>query len=254
MTSKYGCGLDGLMRLRKDHLYGIPNGVDYSVWSPRNDHYLKKNYDIDSLENKKECKKDLIEETRLSIEADSPVIGFVGRLVYQKGVDLLSGVIPALVNSGAGIVILGRGEKDYEETFRALADRYPGNVHVCNDFNDALAHKIEAGSDIFVMPSRYEPCGLNQMYSIKYGTVPVVRATGGLDDVIIDYDQDSDRGNGFKFGPSSPEALLSTLERAITLYHDKTVWVNIMKQGMKADFSWTRSAEEYLKLYRNIII
>ena len=254
MTTEYGASLDGLMRSRKDYVYGIPNGVDYSIWSPRNDFFIKENYDAETLHKKRECKKDLIEDIRLSIGVESPLIGFVGRLAYQKGVDLFAEIVPEIIKLGAGVVILGSGDSKYINLFKELMAKYPGKIYMCNDFNDELAHKIESGSDIFIMPSRYEPCGLNQMYSIKYGTVPVVRATGGLDDVIVDYDEDPENGNGFKFGPSSSEALLAALERAIILYHDKTVWDKIMKQGMICDFSWAHSAEQYLKLYRKIIL
>ncbi len=251
-TSEYGAGLDGLLSTRKDALYGIPNGVDYSIWSPKNDKFIKANFDETSLDKKTECKKDLLEYTRLSLQLEAPLIGSVTRLAEQKGMDLLSGIMDKIVELGAGIIILGKGTDDYNIRFKELAKKFPRNVYVCNDFNDELAHKIEAGCDMFMMPSRYEPCGLNQMYSLKYGTIPVVRATGGLDDVIVDFDKDPITGNGFKFVPATGEAFYDAIERAISVYKNKPLWQKLMERAMSCDFSWAHSAEKYLKLYRNI--
>lgn len=253
MTPELGCGLEGLLRSRKDSLYGIPNGVDYSVWSPRKDSFLKVNYDIDSVEKKEICKKDLIEYTSLKVSPTAPVLGAVTRLAEQKGMDLFAEVVPQLASRGAGIVVLGRGSERYNMIFRNLAKKYPGKVYVCQDFNEELAHKIESGSDIFVMPSRYEPCGLNQMYSIKYGTIPVVRATGGLDDVIVDYEEDPERGNGFKFYQAEAEMLLEAIDRAIKCFNEKEEWERLVKNAMGYDFSWRNSAEKYLALYNRIV-
>jgi starch synthase len=250
MTPEYGSGLDGLLRTREKEIYGIPNGVDYSVWSPENDAFIKTNYDAGSLEKKLECKRDLLEYTRLALSVEMPLLGCVTRLTDQKGMDLLAGVMDRIVRLNAGVVILGSGSRYYNELFRDLAKNYPRNVYVCNDFNEELAHKIEAGCDIFVMPSRYEPCGLNQMYSIKYGTIPVVRATGGLDDAIVDFDSDRENGNGFKFGPATEDALYHAVERAVHLYEDKVLWKKLVTRAMAYDFSWARSAEQYLELYR----
>ncbi len=252
MTSECGAGLDGLLRRRKDLLYGIPNGVDYSVWSPKNDMFIKTRFDADSIGKKKECKKDLLEYTRLSLSIDAPLLGSVTRLAEQKGMDLVAEIMGKLVKLGAGVIILGTGTIRYNRMFGKLAKKYPKNVYVCNDFNDELAHKIEAGCDIFLMPSRYEPCGLNQMYSIKYGTIPVVRATGGLDDVIIDHDEDRKNGNGFKFAFASKDDLYNTIERAIYLYEDKEEWNKLVVRAMSYDFSWSRSAKQYLALYREL--
>jgi starch synthase len=252
MTPEYGSGLSGLIRSRRDSLYGIPNGADYSVWNPDTDKNIKCNYDVKTFRKKLECKKDLIEYTGLDILPEMPILGCVTRLVEQKGMDLLAEIIDKVVTLGAGILVLGNGSSEYNRLFLGLKERYPRNVYVCIDFNDELAHKIEAGADIFVMPSRYEPCGLNQMYSLKYGTIPVVRATGGLDDAIIDFDSDRASGNGFKFGPATPEALFKAIKRAVDLYHKKEMWEKIILNAMKCDFSWTRSAEKYLSLYRNI--
>ncbi|MEA3489757.1 MAG: glycogen synthase GlgA [Candidatus Omnitrophota bacterium] len=253
MTPKYGCGLDGLLRSRKDTLYGIPNGADYSVWSPGSDSHIKVNYDAGDLDGKKKCKRDLLEHTGLPLPPEAPLLGCVTRLAEQKGMDLLARITGRIVELGAGLVILGRGSSRYNRLFSGLAGKYPGNVYVCNDFNDELAHKIEAGCDIFLMPSRYEPCGLNQIYSIKYGTIPVVRATGGLDDVIVDFDEDRDGSNGFKFGPITEDALFAAVRRALNVYEDKDSWKALMVRAMKYDFSWARSAEKYMELYRNLM-
>ena len=254
MTPQFGCGLDGLLRARKDHLFGIPNGVDYSVWNPRRDKYIAANYSEGNVEDKAACKKDLIKYTGLSVGEDEPLVGCVTRFADQKGMDLVANAMGRIVSMGCGVVILGRGSKAYNRLIKGLARKYPGRVYVCTDFNDPLAHKIEAGCDIFLMPSRYEPCGLNQMYSIKYGTVPVVRATGGLDDAIVDIDADRQSGNGFKFGPDTENAMLATLKRAVDIYTgNKALWKKIMVQGMKCDFSWERSAKQYVTLYRMIM-
>ena len=252
MTPEYGCGLAGLLRLRKEALYGIPNGVDYSIWSPRNDRSIKCNYSIQTMDKKMECKKDLIEYTGLPVSPDTPLVGFVTRLAEQKGMDLVAGIMHRMVELGIGMVVLGHGSEDYNRIFRELSEKYPEHLYVCSDFNDELAHKIEAGCDIFVMPSRYEPCGLNQMYSIKYGTIPVVRATGGLDDVIVDFYEDRENSNGFKFGPPTEDALFGAVKKALKVYKDKGLWKELMTRAMSCDFSWTRSAEQYLSLYRDL--
>ena len=253
MTTEFGCGLGGLIKSRKDSLYGIPNGVDYSVWSPENDGFIKAHYDVRHIERKIECKKDLIKDTSLEIEPAAPIIGIVSRLVHQKGIDLLVGVMDEIVALGVGVVVLGSGSEHYNQMFKSLSKKYPGRVHVSQEFNDDLAHKIEAGSDMFVMPSRYEPCGLNQMYSAKYGTIPIVRATGGLDDAIVDYDENREKSNGFKFYPATGEALMGSVKRALEVYRDNGEWMNLVGRAMKCDFSWRRSAEKYLSLYKKII-
>ena len=252
-TGEYGAGLEGLLRTRKNALYGISNGADYSVWSPKNDKFIKVNFDDSTFDKKMECKKDLLKDTHLQLPPEAPLIGAVTRLADQKGMDLLSSIMEKIVKLGAGVIILGRGTDDYNKLFLSLVKKFPHNVYVCNDFNDELAHKIEAGCDMFIMPSRYEPCGLNQMYSLKYGTIPIVRATGGLDDVIVDVDKDPEHGNGFKFVPATSEAFYGAIERAIDLYRDRDSWKKLIKRAMTSDFSWTRSAEKYLKLYRKIV-
>ena len=252
MTPEYGAGLDRLVRKKKNSLYGILNGVDYSIWSPKNDKHIKENYDTNSVEKKQICKKDLIEYTGLAVSTNTPLLGSVTRLAEQKGMDLLAGIAGRLVDLGTGLIVLGQGSERYNKMFRTLADEFPGNIYVCNDFNDELAHKIEAGCDMFVMPSRYEPCGLNQMYSLKYGTIPIVRATGGLDDIIVDVDEDREKGNGFKFQSAEKDAFYDAIERALRNYKDKDEWDKLVKRAMGYDFSWARSAEEYLELYNKI--
>jgi len=254
MMPEYGSGLDGFLRTRKEGIYGIPNGADYSVWSPERDSFLKVNYGAGDVEKKIECKKDLLEYTRLPLPVETPLLGCISRLADQKGMDLLAGIMDRIIGLNAGVVILGSGSRYYNELFAGLAGKYPRNIYVCSDFNDELAHKIEAGCDMFVMPSRYEPCGLNQMYSIKYGTIPIVRATGGLDDVIVDLDDDNENGNGFKFKPATKDALYRTIERAVRLYReDKTLWQKLMVRAMGYDFSWAHSARQYLELYGKLI-
>lgn len=253
MTQEYGCGLDGLLRAKKDVLYGIPNGVDYSEWSPRNDKFIKANYDAESLEKKKECKKDLIAATRLKVSLDAPLVGVVSRLAEQKGIDLVAGILDKIVALGVGVVILGKGGSNVNRFFQSLGKKFEGKVFVSNEFDEKLAHKIEAGCDIFLMPSRYEPCGLNQMYSLKYGTIPVVRATGGLDDVIVDADEDPENGNGYKFGPPTEEAFLAAVKKALDRYKDKDAWQKLMEKAMSYDFSWENSARKYITLYRKLM-
>ncbi len=254
MTPEFGCGLEGLLETRENELFGILNGVDYTQWSPENDRYIKVNYGPGSIENKKACKKDLLEHTGLPVHEGRPLIGCVTRLVRQKGMDLLAGIMDELKQMDIGVVVLGTGEDYYNRIFKDLARRYPANVSVHQEFNDELAHKIEAGCDMFVMPSRYEPCGLNQMYSIKYGTIPIVRATGGLDDAIIDIDENRKRSNGFKFTPQTKEALLEAVKRAVSAYEHKGQWRKLMIRAMSYDFSWERSAAEYGRLYRRMLI
>ncbi|MDD4957041.1 MAG: glycogen synthase GlgA [Candidatus Omnitrophica bacterium] len=253
MTPEFGAGLDGLLRVKKDSLYGILNGADYSIWSPKNDKFIKTNFDSGSLGGKMECKKDLIAYTGLELPVDRPILGSVSRLASQKGMDLVAGIMDKIVDMGFGVVILGTGSEKTNRDFTELAKKYAGIVHVCNDFNEELAHKIEAGCDMFLMPSRYEPCGLNHMYSIKYGTIPIVRATGGLDDVIVDFDEEEERSNGIKFGPADEKSLLKAIKRAHQLYRDKDAWHGLVMRAMSCDFSWENSAKQYIELYRHML-
>lgn len=252
LTREFGCGLEGLLSSRKDVLYGIINGADYSTWNPGNDKNLIKNYDADTLENKKECKRDLANEFGIPFDDNKPLIGMITRLAEQKGVDLIVEAMEELIEMGINFVILGTGDERYNDLFKRLDNKYRGKAGARVAFNNALAHKIEAGSDMFLMPSRYEPCGLNQMYSLKYGTVPVVRATGGLDDTIEDFDTHTLKGNGFKFKRATREDMLEAIRRAAEVYKDKDMWKTLQKNGLKNDFSWEASAKKYIELY-NII-
>jgi len=253
MTPEYGGGLDGVIRSEKEKFYSIPNGVDYSVWSPQKDSFIKTNFSPETIDKKAECKKDLLEYTRLNISPEAPIIGCVTRLTDGKGMDLFAGIIDKIVELGCGIVVLGRGGRHYNDLFESLAKKFPEKMYMSGEFNDPLAHKIEAGADIFVMPSRYEPCGLNQMYSIKYGTIPVVRATGGLDDVITDFDEDREKANGFKFSSATKKDFFTAIKRAVELYKGEPLaWKKLLLNAMKYDFSWDRSAKKYLALYENM--
>jgi starch synthase len=249
-TSEYGFGLEGVLRARASTVTGILNGVDYDDWSPEKDKLIAANYSAASLDGKALCKKDLLEQFSLaSADPKLPVIGIVSRFATQKGFDLIAQVADRLVREDAIIVALGTGEKDYEDLFRKLAQAFPRKFGVKVGFDNTLAHKIEAGSDMFLMPSRYEPSGLNQMYSLKYGTVPIVRATGGLDDTIEPFDITTGRGTGFKFWDYTGEAMLATIKAALALFKDQASWQKLMKNGMAKDHSWGVSAKEYVRVY-----
>ena len=249
LTKEFGCGLDGLLNLRKSDLYGILNGADYAVWNPKTDGYIKAAYDAKKPENKVKCKKDLVAQMKLKASGDTPLLGVISRLAGQKGIDVIAESADEIVGLGCGLVILGAGDEKYHKLLKALARKYPKDIAVKIAFDNALAHKIEAGSDMFLMPSRYEPCGLNQMYSLKYGTIPVVNAVGGLDDTIIDYNQNHKGGNGFKFNQVNKAAFIDALKRALVVYRNKKEWKNLVIKAMGFDFSWKESAKEYIKLY-----
>ncbi len=252
LTKEFGCGLDGLLNVRKNDLYGVLNGVDYSEWNPKVDRYIKAKYDETSLEGKEICKKDLLSEMKLSPGADKPLLGVISRLAAQKGIDIIADCAEAITKLGASLVILGTGDEKYHKILTALAKKYPKTIAVKIAFDNSLAHKIEAGSDMFLMPSRYEPCGLNQMYSLKYATIPLVRATGGLDDTIIDYTKDPKNANGFKFNEAEISDFMDALKRAVSVYKNKKQWHSLMLKAMSEDFSWGHSAKEYIKLYKKI--
>ena len=250
-TPEFGHGLDGVIRNRADRLTGILNGADYSVWSPERDKVIASRYSQKDLSGKVACKKDLLEVFGLPPEAiEKPVIGIVSRFAGQKGFDLIEEIANELLAEDLAITALGAGEPKYEKLFHELARTYPAKFSVKVAYNNILAHKIEAGADIFLMPSRYEPCGLNQMYSLKYGTVPVVRATGGLDDTIEAFDPASGRGTGFKFQTYAGAALLAALRQALAVFRNEpSAWKRIQLNGMAKDFSWQASAVEYARLY-----
>ncbi len=250
-SPEFGYGLDGVLRSRARRLRGILNGADYDVWNPATDNLIPARYTPQNLEGKRVCKKELLRKMGASNPAmDRPVIGIVSRFATQKGFDLIALIAEELMKTDVYIVALGAGEPEYESLFQTLATTYPASFFVKIGYDNELAHQIEAGADIFLMPSRYEPCGLNQIYSLKYGTAPVVRATGGLDDSIEEFD--GTRGTGFKFIEYSAAALLAALREAIETYSQRSSWVRLMQNGMKKDFSWAASARAYSEIYRQL--
>lgn len=252
-TSEFGFGLDGVLRERSGTVAGILNGVDYNHWSPETDKFIAQNYSPENLEGKQACKRDLLQQFgSASGNFDLPVIGIISRFAAQKGFDLIAEIASELARLPLVVAVLGSGDREYEELFRKFNKQFPEKFAVKIAFDNALAHKIEAGADMFLMPSRYEPSGLNQMYSLKYGTVPIVRATGGLDDTIEPWDPANGHGTGFKFTPYSGATLLATILEALQAFKDKAGWNKLMLNGMSKDFSWTASAREYLKIYERL--
>jgi len=252
-TPEFGAGLDGVLRDRAGDLYGILNGVDYEEWSPQKDSFIKERYGPEDLQGKRACKAELQREYDLAVAEDIPLIGAISRLDEQKGFDLIAALMEDLMKLGLQFVLLGTGKEKYHLLFENLHRKYPKQVGIKIAFDNALAHKIEAGADIFLMPSLYEPCGLNQIYSLKYGTVPIVRATGGLDDTIKDFNPMNEDGNGFKFKDYSAHSLLEAIQRALQVYRERTVWEKLMIRGMSADYSWNQSARAYLKVYQDTL-
>jgi starch synthase len=250
-TVEYGHGLDGVVRNRAARLRGILNGVDYAAWSPERDKMIASRYSAKDMSGKHICKKNLLEVFGLPPETlDLPVIGIVSRFAGQKGFDLIEQIATSLLEEDLAITALGAGEAKYEKLFRDLAKANPAKFSVRVAYDNILAHKVEAGADIFLMPSRYEPCGLNQIYSLKYGTVPVVRATGGLDNTIDAFDPATGRGTGFKFQAYDGASLLGAVREALAIFRSEpAVWRRIQLNGMAEDFSWQVSAAEYAKLY-----
>ena len=246
-TPELGFGLDDSLRTHAKLLTGIVNGVDYSEWSPETDAYIAQHYSADNLQGKRRCKQALLDEFGLPHEnMDRPVIGIVSRFVNQKGFDLIAEAAAEIANLDLAMTILGSGEQEYQDLFLSLSAAHPDRFGVRIGYDNALAHRIEAGADMFLMPSHYEPCGLNQIYSLRYGTIPIVRATGGLDDTI-------DEDTGFKFSEYSGAALLRTIRRALDAYEDQTRWRAMMRRAMERDFSWNSSAAEYIALYRKLL-
>jgi starch synthase len=252
-TTEFGFGLDGVLHDRAATVAGILNGVDYDEWSPQADKYISAKYSPEDLSGKTKCRQDLLNTFGLtSADSKLPVIGLVSRFASQKGFDLITQIIDRLMREDLLIIGIGSGDKKYEEMFTRLNKQYPKKIAVKIAYDNVLAHKIEAGSDMFLMPSQYEPCGLNQIYSLKYGTVPVVRATGGLDDTIESWDGRTGKGTGFKFSEFSGEVLLLTIKHALLAFRDQTSWQTLMRNGMKKDFSWTASAKEYIRIYERV--
>jgi len=249
-TTEYGFGLEGVLRDRAATVTGILNGVDYDEWSPQTDKFITAKYSPQDLSGKLQCKHDLLHAFGVtSADSKVPVIGIVSRFAAQKGFDLIAQIMDRLAREEMIVVALGAGDKTYEEMFQRLNKRFPNKIATKVAYDNAIAHKIEAGADMFLMPSRYEPCGLNQIYSLKYGTVPIVRATGGLDDTIEPWDARTGKGTGFKFSDYTGEALLATIKQALLAYRDPSSWQTLMRNGMGRDFSWGASAREYGKIY-----
>ncbi|MBU1236840.1 MAG: glycogen synthase GlgA [Gammaproteobacteria bacterium] len=242
-TDEEGMGMAGLLRHRAEELSGIINGIDTEVWNPARDAHIPFAYDIDSIAAKKQNKAALQREVGLAVRDDLPLLGVVSRLTHQKGLDLIAAIERQLAALPAQLVVLGNGDKALEAEFRLLAERHPGQFAVRIGFNESLAHRIEAGADIFLMPSRFEPCGLNQMYSLRYGTPPVVRATGGLADTVVD------GVNGFVFREASAEALLAAIRRAAASWRDRKAWQAMQITGMRSDVGWAKPAAQYAALY-----
>jgi starch synthase len=252
-TAEYGFGLEGVLRDRASTVSGILNGVDYDEWSPQADKFVAAKFSPQDLSGKAKDKQDLLRAFGI-VNADPklPVIGIVSRFAAQKGFDLIAQIADRLAREDMIMVALGAGDKAYEELFQRLNKQFPHKIAVKVAYDNAIAHKIEAGADMFLMPSRYEPCGLNQIYSLKYGTVPIVRATGGLDDTIEPWDVRTGKGTGFKFSEYNGESLLLTIKQALQAFEDQTSWQVLMRNGMTKDFSWNASAREYGKIYEKV--
>lgn len=251
-TAEYGHGLEGVLQKRSKDIYGIVNGIDYNEWDPSRDGLIARTFTSKRLSGKTECKRRLMNYAGLE-GCEAPLLGLVTRLTEQKGLDILSGAVSRIIKLGCRVVILGRGDEKYHRILSDMEAASRGRIRLFLDFDDGLAHAIYAGSDMFLMPSRYEPCGLGQMIAQRYGTVPVVRRTGGLADTVVDYNARTGKGTGFLFGEYTAEALAACVRRALDIYSDKKRWAALMRTCMKQDFSWERSVMEYEKLYRKVM-
>ena len=250
---EFGVGMEGVLQAKRDSYVGILNGIDTRVWNPASDEWLPARYDADRLDGKRECKRALLQRFGLPVGDDAlarPVVGLVSRLVEQKGLDLIVAASTSLLALDATWIFVGTGDPRYELALREMARRHPSRVGTFIGFDESLAHLVEAGSDLFLMPSRFEPCGLNQLYSLRYGTVPIVRAVGGLDDTVRAYSSRAVHANGFKFAEGTAAALVRTVRQALRVYHDRDVWARLQRQGMAEDHSWDASAREYVRVYR----
>jgi starch synthase len=251
VTKKLGFGLDRILKDRQDVFSSIRNGIDYEIWNPANDPFIARNYSAAKLENKLECKRDLIQEFGLSVDSGTLLVGVVSYITANKGFDILLESVDELMDMDVGLVVLGRGDEAYEKRLLDLQKTYPYRLSVKLEFNLCLTHKIAAGADVFLIPSRYEPCGLNQLISFRYGSVPVVRATGGLRETVKDVRLDAQSGNGFVFKDYTSPALLGALKEAVRCYRKPRIWKRIMRNGLKEDYSWENAAKRYAKLYQS---
>ncbi|MCS7177706.1 MAG: glycogen synthase [Anaerolineae bacterium] len=253
LETEAGAGLSPLLRRRQDRLVGILNGIDTDYWNPASDPYLRQWYDIRRLRLRTVNKAALQQEARLPVRPETPLVGMVTRLDAIKGIDLLEPVLDQLLQGDVQFVLLGTGDPEYHQKMESLQARFPDKVRVFLRYDEPLAHRIYAGCDLFLMPSRFEPCGLSQMIAMHYGAVPVVHRTGGLADTVLDYHEHPDRATGFVFDAYTPEACGEALERALRVYRDRTAWTAIQTRGMKADFSWKGSAQKYVDIYRRAL-
>lgn len=254
-TSEFGYGLEGLLHHKQYVLSGIINGIDTHIWNPESDEHIAQYYNSESLESKADNKAALQERLSLPVDKNIPVFGLISRLVEQKGIDLILDCLPEMLTMPVQIVLLGSGNHKFEHRLNNLAQLYPDRLSVTLGYDEALAHLIEAGVDIFLMPSRFEPCGLNQLYSQRYGTIPIVRKTGGLADTIIDALPDSledDRATGIAFHDANADSLLEAIKRSLVLFHQQDNWIKLQRNCMNKDFSWKNSAQQYLSLYREL--
>jgi starch synthase len=252
-TEEFGCGLDGALRRRQSLLVGILNGVDYEEWNTTANPHLQHSYSLQSLRGKDEDKAALQQELGLPVRPDVPLFANITRLADQKGCDILLGALEEMLATDMQFALLGSGSPVLERAFRRLAERFPGKTGIRIGYDHGLSHRIEAGADFFVMPSRFEPCGLNQMYSLRYGTIPIVRATGGLDDSVVDPHESVERANGIKLEAYSARALARAIRKALVIYQDPALLAHFRSNGMAADFSWAKTTTEYLAIYRRIL-
>ena len=252
-TAEYGEQLDGLLRYRGDYLEGIVNGIDYKEYNPESDNYIDFKYNYKTLSNKALNKEKLQKDLNLPVNKDIPVIGLVSRLTHQKCCELIIRILEDLLNENVQIVILGTGDYMYEESFRRFSNRYPSKLSANIRFSNELAHKIYAASDMFLMPSLFEPCGLGQLIALRYGSIPIVRETGGLKDTVNPYNEYDESGNGFGFRNYSHEELLNIIKYALNIFKDQDKWNKIVKHAMESDNSWEKSAKEYIRIYKELI-
>lgn len=253
-TMEFGCGLDGLLRARKKDLTGVLNGIDTEEWNPGSDKLITRNYNRRTVNQKVNNKTALQEQLGLPVNTSTPMLGFIGRLVEQKGIDLLLNQMNELLALDCQLVILGSGFASYEHALKNIAEQHPDKVSVTIGYNEGFAHQIEASADIFLMPSLFEPCGLNQMYSLRYGTLPIVNAVGGLRDTVMEkpFDDIGSDGNGFVFHSATAEDLHAAIKRALSCYQQPELWKKMQQNGMNQDFSWEKSAERYERIYENL--
>jgi starch synthase len=254
-TQEFGNSLEGTFRKRAADLHGILNGIDTEQWNPATDGNIAAHYSVENLDGKAVCRRDLLHAFGLEHASDdAPVLGIVSRFATQKGFDLIAKIADQLIADDLYLAVQGDGEPYYENLFRSLQEKYPGRISVRIPYDRTLAHKVEAGADIFLMPSHYEPCGLGQLYSLRYGTVPVVRATGGLDEAVSEWNQATGEGTGFKFNGYNAEDFLAAIRRATALYRgDKDGWLKLIRSGMAQDHSWKKPASEYIELYEQAV-